>query len=63
MAYIIGMVLMLLGLALGIIGEREGSELFLTIGGCLITAGVATVLLRASATGGRKDEPDGHIRP
>lgn len=63
MAYIIGLVLMLIGLALGIIGEREGAQLLLTVSGCLITAGVATVLLRASANGDRSDEPDGRIRP
>jgi len=63
MSYIIGLILMFIGLVLGLFGEREGSEILLILGGFFITAGITTVLLRAGSRGGRGDEPDGHIRP
>lgn len=63
MAYIIGLILMVVGLALGLFGEREGSQVMMILGGFFITAGITTVLLNAGARGGRGDEPGGHIRP
>ena len=63
MSYIVGVLLMLVGLATGLIGERIMSYELLMIGGFLIAAGVATILLSGSGRGGRHDEPNGHIRP
>ncbi|MCA9554777.1 MAG: hypothetical protein KC933_32405 [Myxococcales bacterium] len=63
MGYIVGVVLMLLGLTLGLIGEQLQGPVLLIISGLFIAAGVTVVLLVGGGRGGRGDEPDGHIRP
>lgn len=63
MTYIVGFVLMLIGLGLGLVGEVQAAEGLLMAGGFLITAGFTTVLLEAGVRGSRSDEPPGYIRP
>ncbi len=63
MAYIVGLMLMAVGLAVGLLGEYFAQPILLTVGGFLITAGIATLLLGAGSRGGRGDEPGGYIRP
>ncbi len=63
MTYIVGFVLMLIGLGLGLVGEVHASQGLLIIGGFLITSGFTTVLLEAGVRGSRGDEPPGYIRP
>lgn len=63
MGYMIGIFLLLLGVTLGVVGERTGGPGLLLVSGFLITAAVTIVLLTGGGRGGRGDEPDGHINP
>ena len=63
MGYIIGILLLLVGVALGIVGERTGGSGLLLVSGLLIAAAVTLVLLTGGGRGGRGDEPSGHINP
>lgn len=69
MRYIIALALILLGTTLGLIGDAPINHLayssfaLMVIGGLLLAAGFAVLLLSSARINSRGDEPYGHIRP